>query len=66
MSAVCVVTFCAKYKDGRAGEVAQRGRRSEELGSEGLEPCGGNQSYGLSSQNYKTVKKIIQKSKPTM
>ena len=57
MSAVCVVTFCAKYKDGRTGEVAQRGRRSEELGSEGLEPCGGNQSYGLSSQNYKTVKK---------
>ena len=56
MSAVCVVTFCAKYKDGRPGEVAQRGRRSEELGSEGLEPCGGNQSYGLSSQNYKTVK----------
>ena len=50
-------------KDGRPGEVAQR---EKELGSEGLEPCGGNQSYGLTSQNYKTVKKIIQKSKPTM
>ena len=44
-------------KDGRPGEVAQRGSCAEELGSEGLEPCGGNQSYGLTSQNYKTVKK---------
>ena len=43
-------------KDGRPGEVAQRGSEKE-LGSEGLEPCGGNQSYGLTSQNYKTVKK---------
>ena len=48
-------------KDGRTGEVAQRGSCAEELGSEGLEPCGGNQSYGLTSQNYKTVKNNSEK-----